>query len=136
GPVNHRLPLRNDGWCGFAAILSNVVSFSPADCPSPKSSRLGVWFGCSRKAQDGPGPELKERKQTMSDPKPEAALDTGVKNRKPSLVAYQVREGKDEQNYWDRIGVAWSNRDGGFTVQLHSIPLDGRIVLTKPKSNS
>jgi hypothetical protein len=57
----------------------------------------------------------------MSD---EAALDTGVKNRKPSLIAYQVRDGKDEQSYWDRIGVAWSNRDGGFTVQLHSIPLD------------
>ena len=36
---------------------------------------------------------------------------------------------------WDRIGIAWSNRDGGFTVQLHSIPLDGRIVLTKPKNN-
>jgi hypothetical protein len=66
----------------------------------------------------------------------EAALDTGVKNRRPSLIAYQVREGKDDQkSYWDRIGVAWSNRDGGFTVQLHSVPLDGRIVLTKPKSN-
>ena len=72
----------------------------------------------------------------MSDTKTEAALDTGVKNRKPSLIAYQVRDGKDEQSYWDRIGVAWSNRDGGFTVQLHCVPLDGRIVLTKPRSNS
>jgi hypothetical protein len=63
----------------------------------------------------------------------EAALDTGVKNRRPSLIAYQVREGKDNQSYWDRCGVAWSNRDGGFTVQLHMFPLDGRIVLTKPK---
>ena len=60
--------------------------------------------------------------------------DTAVKNRTPSLIAYQVRDGKnDGDSYWDRIGVAWSNRDGGFTVQLHSIPLDGRIVLTKPK---
>ena len=62
--------------------------------------------------------------------------ETAVKNRSPSLVAYQVRDGKDGDSYWDRVGVAWSNRDGGFTVQLHSIPLDGRIVLTKPKSKS
>src|SRR4051812_33504147 len=42
----------------------------------------------------------KRKGKMMSD---EAALDTGVKNRKPSLIAYQVREGKDEQSYWDRI---------------------------------
>jgi hypothetical protein len=65
----------------------------------------------------------------------EAALDTGVKNRQPSLIAYQVKVGKGEQSFWNRIGVAWSNRDGGFTVQLDSVPLDGRIVLTKRKSN-
>ena len=82
------------------------------------------------------GRNLEEKETTMSNAETEAALDTGVKNRRPSLVAYQVREGKDDQSYWDRIGVAWSNRDGGFTVQLHAIPLDGRIVLTKPKSNS
>jgi hypothetical protein len=82
------------------------------------------------------GRNSKRRKTIMSNAETEAALDIGVKNRKPSLIAYQVRDGKDDQSYWDRIGVAWSNRDGGFTVQLHSIPLDGRIVLTKPKSNS
>jgi hypothetical protein len=59
--------------------------------------------------------------------------DQAVKNRKPIFVAYQVRDGKDEQSYWERVGVAWSNRDGGYTVQLHAVPLSGRIVLTKPK---
>ena len=29
--------------------------------------------------------------------------------------------------------IAWQNRDGGFTVQLHSIPLSGRVVLRKPE---
>jgi len=61
--------------------------------------------------------------------------DTAVKNRSPSLIAYQVREGKDKQSFWERIGAAWSNKDGGFTIQLHAFPIDGRIVLTKPKSN-
>jgi hypothetical protein len=72
----------------------------------------------------------------MNNATTEAALDTGGKNRSPSLIAYQVRDGKDDQSYWERVGVAWSNRDGGFTVQLHAIPLDGRIVLTKPKPKS
>ena len=61
--------------------------------------------------------------------------DTAVKNRRPSLIAYHVRDGKDDKSFWNQVGVAWSNRDGGFTVQLHAIPLDGRIVLAKPKSN-
>jgi hypothetical protein len=77
------------------------------------------------------GPENQGKETTMSNT--EAALDTGVKNRKPSLIAYQVRDGNDGHSYWDRVGVAWSNRDGGFTVQLHAMPLDGRIVLTTPK---
>lgn len=68
----------------------------------------------------------------MSD---NAANDTGVANRKPSLIAYQVREGKEKQSYWDRVGVAWSNKDGGYTIQLHSVPLSGRVVLAKPKAN-
>ncbi|MFL5328670.1 MAG: hypothetical protein ACJ8C4_07120 [Gemmataceae bacterium] len=65
-----------------------------------------------------------------------AALDTGVANRRPTFNAYQVRDGKDESSFWDRIGVAWSNRDGGYTLQLQAVPLSGRIVLTKPKNNN
>jgi hypothetical protein len=65
--------------------------------------------------------------------------EQAAKNRKPSLIAYQVREVKYDDgrtdSFWDRVGVAWSNKDGGFTIQLHSVPLSGRIVLTKPKQN-
>jgi hypothetical protein len=60
--------------------------------------------------------------------------DKAVRDRRPSLIAWQVRDGKDnESSYWDRVGVAWQNRDGGYTVQLHSMPLSGRIVLRKPE---
>lgn len=50
------------------------------------------------------------------------------------LFAYTVREfdtpdGK-KARAWTRIGVAFPHKDGtGFNVELHSIPLDGRIVL-------
>jgi len=54
--------------------------------------------------------------------------------KRPSHIAWQVREGKDGKSYWDRVGVAWATKDGqGFSVQLHAIPFDGRIVLRTPK---
>ncbi len=53
--------------------------------------------------------------------------------KKPSHYAYQVRDTDDGSGFWNRIGAAWTNRNGGFTVQLESIPLDGRIVCQPPK---
>ena len=50
------------------------------------------------------------------------------------LYAYTVREfdtadGK-KGRAWTRIGVAFPHKDGtGFNVEVHSFPLDGRIVL-------
>jgi hypothetical protein len=50
-------------------------------------------------------------------------------SRSPSHVAYHVRDaGAGKKGFWNRVGVAWTNRDGGFTVQLDAVPLDGRIV--------
>ena len=50
------------------------------------------------------------------------------------LYAYSVREfdtadGK-KARAWTRIGVAFRHKDGtGFNIEVHSFPLDGRIVL-------
>jgi hypothetical protein len=50
------------------------------------------------------------------------------------LYAYAVREfdtadGK-RARAWTRIGVAFPHKDGtGFNIEVHSFPLDGRIVL-------
>ena len=50
------------------------------------------------------------------------------------LYAYAVREfdtadGK-KARAWTRIGVAFPHKDGtGFNIEVHSFPLDGRIVL-------
>jgi hypothetical protein len=51
-------------------------------------------------------------------------------SKKPSHLAYQVREGKGDKGYFTRIGAAWANKDGnGFNIQLDCVPLDGRITL-------
>jgi hypothetical protein len=53
--------------------------------------------------------------------------------KKPSYIAYQVREGSNDESYWTRVGVAFSHKDGkGFNIQVQSVPLDGRITLRVP----
>jgi len=55
------------------------------------------------------------------------------KNR-PSFDAFQVKDGADDKSYFNRVGAAFAHRDGeGHTVQLDSVPVDGRIVLRTPK---
>lgn len=49
-------------------------------------------------------------------------------SKKPSHIAYHVRDTGNGKSFWNRVGVAWSNKNGGLTVQLESVPLDGRVV--------
>ncbi len=51
-------------------------------------------------------------------------------SRRPTHVAYWVRERDDKKGQWHPVGVAWSHADGkGLTLRLDLQPLDGRITL-------
>jgi len=54
----------------------------------------------------------------------------------PTLIAYTVIEkGRGRKSYWHRIGAAWTTKDGGgLSIQLESLPLDGRLMLLPPKA--
>jgi hypothetical protein len=59
-----------------------------------------------------------------------------MSTKKPTLIAYNVREREGQKPVWTRIGAAWPHNSGnGLTLQLEALPLnfDGRIVLTEPK---
>ena len=54
----------------------------------------------------------------------------------PKYHAYSVIEAtpKGQKAYWHRIGVVFAHDDGeGETLVLHSLPIDGRIVMRAPK---
>ena len=57
---------------------------------------------------------------------------------KPTLIAYTVKDrGKDKKAFWTRIGAAWPLKErAGYTIELEALPIDGRIVLVEPKSDS
>ena len=47
----------------------------------------------------------------------------------PSHIVYVVRN-TGEKNFWNRIGVAWTHKDGkGFNAELDCLPVDGKITL-------
>jgi hypothetical protein len=62
-----------------------------------------------------------------------------MSNKKPSFIAFQITETKTTNdkgepiNFWNRVGAAWVNRDGSINIQLHSMPLDGKIQLREPR---
>ena len=51
------------------------------------------------------------------------------KPKLPSHIAYSVQDSKNNKMHWNKVGAAWPIKDDGLTVKLHSMPLNGEIVL-------
>lgn len=56
-----------------------------------------------------------------------------IEARRPSHTVYVV-EGEGQNAFWTKVGAAWAHDDEeGFNVQLTALPVNGRLVLRKPK---
>lgn len=44
------------------------------------------------------------------------------------MIAYVITE-RDGRHYWNRIGVAFRNRDGSINVRLEAMPVNGELQL-------
>lgn len=54
--------------------------------------------------------------------------------KSPSLIGYHVREAKDGKSFFNPVGAAFAHKDGeGHTLQLDAFPVDGKVVMRKPK---
>ena len=54
---------------------------------------------------------------------------TENKPKQPSHIAYNVVDGKDNKHHWQKIGAAWPTKDGGLSVKVNAVPLNGEIQL-------
>jgi hypothetical protein len=43
-------------------------------------------------------------------------------------VAYVITE-RGEKTFWNRVGVAFTNRDGSINVKLDALPLSGQLQI-------
>ncbi len=48
-------------------------------------------------------------------------------SKKPSHEVFVV----SQSGYWTKVGAAWPAKDEGLSVQLTTLPLDGRLVIRK-----
>ena len=55
-----------------------------------------------------------------------------AENKAPDLIAWHVQQ-KGTKAFWNKVGAAWQHKDGkGMTLQLETLPINGRIVLRQP----
>ncbi|HMR05273.1 MAG TPA: hypothetical protein PKA88_05835 [Polyangiaceae bacterium] len=59
---------------------------------------------------------------TSANAKEETMKDSKVK------IVYVINE-RDGRNYWNRVGVAFVNRDGSLNVKLDAIPVNGEMQI-------
>ena len=87
--------------------------------------------GCESEA--GMSDETEELKQDFR--RRADAKMKGPNPHKPTHTIYHVRDRGDESKAaWDRVGVAWTNRDGSLSCKLDCMPLDGRFQIRKNDS--
>ncbi len=43
-----------------------------------------------------------------------------------TMAVYNIQE-RNGEKYFNRLGVAFENKDGSFNVVLHALPVDGKL---------
>ena len=50
---------------------------------------------------------------------------------------WMVEDRSDKQgesrSFWTKVGVAFENRDGSFSLELNAFPVNGRLQMRDPK---
>ncbi|HEY1747801.1 MAG TPA: hypothetical protein VGG11_13700 [Xanthobacteraceae bacterium] len=50
--------------------------------------------------------------------------------RKPDYKVLVSRQNDDKsKTYYNEVGVGWSVKNDGISVQLYSLPVDGKLVI-------
>ena len=53
--------------------------------------------------------------------------------KRPDFEVFISQKGKDDKNYYTKVGAAWNVASDGISVKLTALPLDGSLVLFPPK---
>lgn len=44
-----------------------------------------------------------------------------------------LSDGSPGKSYWTKVGVAFPNRDGSWSLELSAVPVNGRLQMRDPK---
>lgn len=54
------------------------------------------------------------------------------------MIAYVITKrevGGEEKSFWNRIGVAFRNKDGSYNIRLDALPVSGELHIREPKED-
>lgn len=55
--------------------------------------------------------------------------------KRPDYEVFVSQKGKDEKNFYTKVGAAWNVAADGISIKLQALPLDGNLVLFPPKED-
>ena len=55
-----------------------------------------------------------------------------AQGNKPDYAVYVTRKGRDK-DYYTRIGSAWQVANGGISIKLDALPVNGEMVCFPPR---
>lgn len=59
--------------------------------------------------------------------------DNTARKMKHLWMVEDVKNARGEQrSFWTKVGVAFENRDGSWTLQLSALPITGRLQMRDP----
>lgn len=53
--------------------------------------------------------------------------------KRPDYEVFVSQKGKDEKNFYTKVGAAWNVASDGISIKLHALPVDGSLVLFPPQ---
>ena len=52
------------------------------------------------------------------------------------MVEESKNPAKPQKSFWTKVGVAFRNRDGSWSLELQAIPVSGKLQMREPKRNA
>ena len=57
-------------------------------------------------------------------------------SQKADYAVYKIVETNDDtKDFWQRVGSAWTNKDGSINIALNALPVNGRLHIRAPKAD-
>lgn len=66
----------------------------------------------------------------------QATVTTGRAGKRPYKLLWMVEDRRvsdgSSKGFWTKVGVAFENRDGSYSLELAAIPVNGRLQMREP----
>lgn len=55
--------------------------------------------------------------------------------KRPAYDVFVSQKGKDDKNYYQKVGAAWTVANDGLSIKLFALPTNGELICFPPKED-